>query len=127
MADGMKLLPSVMRFHGRDIVRVAMPGPPTWPSGPHGPAQTQLPIQPFYRSSGRNSRMPGHWLPFDGIHPQPWFIKDRFCDRKLKGSPLYRYGTEEYRAAGLMLDAMTIEPAAETEDIHAINKWLGLY
>lgn len=120
----MKLLPGVMRFHGRDIVRVEMPGPSL--GGVHG---HRLPWQPFYRSSGRNSRKPGAWLPFDGIVPFPdvWFDKARFCPDELEGTPLWRYGTEDYKTAGAMLAALTIEPAPETDDIHAINRWLRLY
>lgn len=125
----MKLLPGVMRYHERDIVRVEMPGPPMSPS------MEPLPHQPFYRSSGgRNSRRPGTWLPFDGILPLPnvWFDKSRFCRRTMKGTPLYRYGTLEYKAAGEMLDMLDAagaikKKATETTDIHAINRWLGLY
>lgn len=124
LALRMKLLPGVMRYEGRDIVRVEMPGPSL--GGQHG---HRLPWQPFYRSSGRNSRRPGLWLPFDGIAPLPdgpWFDKSRFC--KLgRANPLYRYGTEDYKTAGAMLDALTIEPAPETDDIHAINRWLRIY
>lgn len=119
----MKLLPGVMRYQERDIVRVEMPGPPMSPS------MVPLPHQPFYRSSGRNSRRPGTWVPFDGILPLPnvWFDKSRFCRRTMKGTPLYRYGTLEYKAAGMMLDMLDIEPAQETTDVDAINRWLGLY
>jgi hypothetical protein len=108
LALRMKLLPGVMRFHGRDIVRVEMPGPPAVVNDivPYGnssvsprPTVKQLPWQPFYRSSGRNSRKPGAWLPFDGIvpFPDPWFDKSRFCPDALEGTPLWRYGTEDYK------------------------------
>jgi hypothetical protein len=120
----MKLLPGVRRFHGRDIVRVEMPGPSL--GGQHG---HRLPWQPFYRSSGRNSGRPGAWLPFDGIvpFPDPWFDKSRFCHELEREDALYRYGTEDYKTAGEMLDGLTIEPARETDDIHAINHWLRIY
>jgi hypothetical protein len=68
-------------------------------------------------------------MPFDGIAPLPngpWFDKARFCELE-RTDPLYRYGTEDYKTAGGMLDAMTIEPAPETKDIHAINRWLRIY
>lgn len=129
----MKLLPGVMRYQERDIVRVEMPGPIIRGLNVAGDVAILLPHQPFYRSSGRSSRRPGAWLPFDGILPLPnvWFDKSRFCKRHLKGTPLYRYGTAQYKAAAEMLDMLdgagAIDPAPETTDIHAINRWLGLY
>jgi hypothetical protein len=125
----MKLLPGVMRFHGRDIVRVEMPGPLVSQIAPGCTVAMRLTHQPFYRSSGRNSGRAGSWLPFDGIvpFPDPWFDKSRFCHELQREGALYRYGTEDYKTAGEMLDALTIEPAPEIDDIHAINRWLGLY
>lgn len=112
----MKLLPGVMRFHGRDIVRVKMAGP------------GKMEVQPFYRSTGRNSGMPGKWLPFDGIVPvHIWFDKHRFCHGIQKDDPLYRYGEQHYKEAGAELDRSNIESPDNESGLHAINQWLGVY
>jgi hypothetical protein len=48
----MKISEEVYRVKDRDIIKV------TLPDGT---------VQPFYKSSGRNSGMKGTWLSFDGI------------------------------------------------------------
>ena len=54
-----------VRFRDRDVVAYDLDGVK----------------QPFYRSTGRNSGMPGVWLPFEGwapphpLAPKGWFIK----------------------------------------------------
>lgn len=115
----MKLIPKVRRFHGRDIVRVLLD------SGE---------IQPFYRSSGKNSRLPGAWLPFDGIQilritrhaEHTWMDKQRFTERPSlqEGTPLHRYGTDELKQISEALGSMDIAEG-QTHRAQAINKWLG--
>lgn len=101
------LIPGVIRFRGRDIVRVRM----------------GQDVQGFYRSSGRNSGMPGRWFPFDGLQPG-WFDKSRFCRRHQGcGHPLERYGEERYRLVGERLGSLAIPPASEVDEAF-VNVWL---
>ena len=85
-------------------------------------------VQPFYRSTGRNSGMPGTWLPFDGIvivGGRLWFNKRRFRDRD---DPQYhRYGTQYYKEISMYLGQLNIQPATlETENHNIINQFLEL-
>lgn len=50
-------------------------------------------FQPFYKSTGKNSQMPGEFLPFDGLDERfDWFIKTRFTYKAY--APIHRYGNE---------------------------------
>lgn len=99
-----RLLPGVKQSAGRDIVRVVF---------------DDGTMQPFYRSSGRNSKQAGKWFPFDGLWPFPypirgWFIKDRFGHDRLGNSDFYSSISD---ALGVMLPQATLEE---------VNEWLGL-
>jgi hypothetical protein len=70
-------------------------------------------LQPFYRSTGTWSGMPGVWLPFDGFggvvnnkFTPGWYRKNRFSqDEFAKGTPLHRFGSEENKALSDLLGA----------------------
>lgn len=101
-------------FRDRSIIRVTMAGGE---------------VQPFYRSTGRNSGMAGEWLPFDGLqlYPVEWFDKTRFSDvspETKRGGPLYRYGTAELKAASEALGHLTISKGRNAA-AQTINKWLA--
>ncbi len=84
-------------------------------------------IQPFYRSSGRNSGMPGVWLPFDGIAiiPYLWFDKERFCHKDLREKGLDRYGTLELKQISKILGELQISPAKiEIKSARLVNFYL---
>ena len=87
--------------------------------------------QPFYRSTGRNSRMPGRWFPFDGIMPtgpsKNWFIKDMFAEGIFgdRANPLYRYGGRpELKEIGDQLGQASIPKGREIADNVDVNKFL---
>lgn len=71
--------------------------------------------QGFYRSSGKNSDMPGVWLPFDGVgfHPGSglWFDKKRFATK----DKLHRFGTQQLKDISQELTNMNI-PSGEVVD-----------
>ena len=96
---------------GRDMVVVDVPN--------HGP-------QAFYRSTGKNSRKPGEWLPFDGISPirGGWFDKSRFTGSELS-EDMMRYGTPELKAMSERLTAMDIPEGQVIADQRDINAWLN--
>ncbi len=96
---------------GRDMVVVDVPN--------HGP-------QPFYRSTGKNSRKPGEWLPFDGISPLRggWFDKTRFTGSELS-EDMMRYGTPELKAMSERLTAMNIPEGQVIASQRDINAWLN--
>ena len=64
-------------------------------------------LQPFYRSTGENSGMPGRWLPFDGFGGPPsksWYRKDRYGQGEFaRGTPLHRFGSEENKTISDLL------------------------
>lgn len=72
--------------------------------------------QPFYRSSGHNSGLPGEWLPFDGLNayagciPSLWFDKDAYMQGmcRMRGHPLYRLGNEALADLSRQLKALNI-------------------
>lgn len=111
--EGMLLAPKIYRFHDRDIIRV------TLPSGE---------VQPFYRSTGKNSGKAGEWLPFDGLQlfPTSWFDKDRFTKGAGmgRGQELHRYGTHDLKIASEALGFMEIPEGVEAK-AQKINRWLG--
>jgi len=85
-------------------------------------------VQPFYRSSGRNSGMPGTWLPFDGIiitHEKPWFNKRRFCNNIPEH--LRRFGSDYYKLVSQHLDSLHLPYATTiTTDILQVNELFNL-
>lgn len=60
--------------------------------------------QPFYRSTGRSSKMPDRWLPFDGIRDDGWFIKHRFA----RNDKWHRIGNAALWVVGMLLLEMNI-------------------
>src|SRR5688572_27938273 len=107
----MKLLKGVLRIKDRDIIRVRL---------------SDGKLQPFYKSSGRNSGMKGRWLPFDGVlcfEGRPlWFDKGRFASPSF--TRLHRFGTQELKDISDKLGQMDI-PEGEETDCLEINNWLG--
>ena len=96
---------------GRDMVVVDVPN--------HGP-------QAFYRSTGKNSRKPGEWLPFDGISPirGGWFDKSRFTGNELS-EDMMRYGTPELKEMSERLTSMDIPEGQVIASQRDINAWLN--
>jgi len=79
--------------------------------------------QPFYRSSGYSSGMPGTWLPFDGVALEHiWFIKHRFAHqggRKYGG--WHRLGSPALWVVGKLLGELDIphgKPLDKPEDVN---------
>jgi len=97
--------PKVKRFGGRDIIWVEK-----------GDLR-----QGFYRSTGRNSRMPDVWLPFDGVGWifNYWFDKQRFCEN----CELVRYGNSELKEISDYLATLDI-PKGEVTKPYEINEFL---
>jgi hypothetical protein len=97
----------IKRFGGRDIIYVNL----------------KAYRQPFYRSTGCNSGMPGVWLPFDGIGFKYglWFDKTIYCRPY---SEIHRYGNQELWDISKKLSLLQI-PEGERTDPEQINIWLG--
>lgn len=104
----MKISKEVKRFGGRDIIYVEL----------------ETKRQPFYRSTGRNSGMPGTWLPFDGIGwlYSLWFDKTQYCHPFSEYRE--RYGTFELFQISQQLSLLNI-PKGENTDPEEINDWLS--
>jgi hypothetical protein len=105
----------VIRYKGRDIVRVTMPDGTT--------------VQPFYRSTGNNSRRAGAWLPFDGVGRDAQgelFLKERFSSGAMEdpAHPLHRLGSDEMKAVSERLGASDIKPGREVATPDEVNAWL---
>lgn len=98
-------MPGVIRFARRDIVRVMIDDI----------------VQAFYRSSGRNSNMPGAWLPFDGVTYYLWFDKSRFA----QPPELERFGTELNQQISLALSKIDIPEGEEFDYPVDVNLWIG--
>ncbi len=109
----------VLRCHERDIIRVKI---------------NEDYIQPFYRSTGRNSNLEGEWLPFDGLYvineQVAWFDKNRFvCNlggkyHNINHSCLHRYGTKELKFVSRELSKMSIPPGIPATGTQ-VNKFLN--
>lgn len=93
-----------IEFAGRLIVRIILP------SGY---------IQPFYRSSGYNSKMPGRFFPFDGFHCGV-FYKNRYC----RNIHLLRIGTKGLSDISLLLAKINFNTPKFTENAGDINIYL---
>jgi hypothetical protein len=104
-------------YGDRDIVKVS------FPDGR---------VQPFYKSSGRNSGMPETWFPFDGIsYPSmgmlEWFDKTKYCfSSNPKGvvMEMDRHGTYEFKKVGEWLSEQDIPKGKQTCPFE-IDEWLG--
>ena len=82
----------VFRYKDRDVVIINVPG-----VGPRA----------FYRSTGRNSLLPGRWFPVVGF-TETLFIKPK---EPGSGHPLHRYGGVRMRLIGDVLTHSDIPPA----------------
>lgn len=107
-------LADVRRFRGRDIVRVELPDGT---------------VQPFYRSTGRNSGQAGRWFPFDDVRESDaWFNKTRFSPGEMvePEHPLHRFGSEEMRAIADELGRAPVPAGADFayRDAAGVNHWL---
>lgn len=107
----------VYRVKGRDIIKVTLDNGKT---------------QPFYKSTGRNSRMEGVWLPFNGILTAMgrvvWFDKRGYRVPEDKEATIDRYGNELLKEISNKLAQINIPEGTEEEDINEIteiNRWLG--
>lgn len=97
----------VKRYANRDIIVVSLPSDV---------------LQPFYRSTGQNSGMPGVWLPFDGLsHGGTWFHKQRFTSPTL--GPLNGFGTDQLKTVSAQLADRAI-PRGEDMGWQEINAWM---
>lgn len=90
-----RIVSPVFRGSGRDFLVV----------------ETSVGRQGFYRSSGKSSRMPGQWLPFDEqfehdlVYGKGWFNKGEYIRPE---DPLDRFGSEEFRAISDALTGLNI-------------------
>lgn len=93
-------------------------------------------VQPFYRSTGKNSGKKEVWLPFDGVlsiiykegefEIPVWFDKSSYTVRNEDGtkSELNRYGTVELMELSAHLGTMKIAQGEEALP-SVVNKFLG--
>ena len=83
--------------------------------------------QGFYRSTGHNSKMPGKWLPFDGIMNigfcRNWFDKTEYCIPKVQAD-LNRFGTVILMKWSSELEVMALPPGKFATP-RQINRFLG--
>ena len=114
--DKFKLYRSDLIFRGRDFVVLKF--------------KKNNKIQPFYRSTGRNSGKPDTWFPFDGIidkgYGRLWFNKRRF----IVDGELDRYGTEQHRLISNHLAELNIERGhldVDYPDYEKVNQELGIH
>lgn len=80
--------------------------------------------QGFYRSSGRNSGMPGKWLPFDGVAllmGSTWFDKENY----LGVGEYFRVGSAKLLAASLELGSLDIPAGRVLSSPVEVNEFLG--
>jgi hypothetical protein len=104
-----------IRYKGRDIIRVPL---------------SDGTIQPFYRSTGNNSKRAGEWFPFDGVGADEQgelLLKSRFASGAMEDTVhlLHRFGSEEMKAVSERLGAADIKPGGEVATPDEVNKWLG--
>jgi len=90
--------------------------------------------QAFYQSSGRNSKMPKTWLPFDGFAPPSpwspcgWFDKARFvCKYHSCDIPpeLNRYGTELLKDISRRMAKRKINNLRDVTDPAEVNRFIN--
>lgn len=100
---------NVVRFASRDIILYIL--------GDGTP-------QPMYRSTGRNSGMPGTWLPFDGIvYNGTWFDKTRYCT-PVAPAEFQRFGNQQLKDISQELAGRSI-PTGEEMSWQEVNRFLG--
>lgn len=84
-------------------------------------------VQPFYKSTGRHSKMPDVWLPFDGADIyRNWFVKDRYIVKDEYGNnlPLHRFGSELIKEISDFLSVIDTSSAKVVEYIIEVNHYL---
>ena len=94
--------------------------------------------QAFYRSTGKNSKMPNQWLPFDGIrisddYKMPgsraggkgWVDKAAF--QRNQGDELDRFGKADLKRMSEKLTKMNLpcEDARVVDNLEEINSWIN--
>ena len=84
--------------------------------------------QGFYRSDGTNSGMPGRWLPFDE-YTAGQINKFDYTQRPglEKGTPLHRFGSEEYRSISDELTNANIPEGAPLRSGEHLNQILDFF
>jgi hypothetical protein len=107
----MRVHKEVLKIKGRDIIKVTV---------------DNKFVQPFYRSTGRNSKKPNEWLPFDGVMAYGeipiWMDKDKYANKE--NPELNRYGTEQLKEISKKLGQLDIPQGTEALPSE-INIWLG--
>lgn len=84
-------------------------------------------IQPFYKSTGTASGMPGTWFPFDGAEPSYlWFRKDRYKVKNDKNEnlPLHRYGSGRLKELSDWLAVLDTTKACKVDTLTEVNLYL---
>lgn len=80
-------------------------------------------IQPFYKSSGRNSNMPDTWLPFDGGHScLNWFVKNRY--KNDIDQSLHRFGSKKLKEISEFLVKIDVSSAQKVYNLYEVNNYL---
>lgn len=89
--------------------------------------ETSLGRQGFYRSTGNNSGMPGAWLPFDemGANVNKWGYTEMAGFPE--GTPLHRFGNEEFQSISNELGNMDIPTGAPLESGEHANDILDFF
>ncbi len=108
----MKINNRILRFADRDIILIEFD---------NGNKQS------MYRSTGRNSAMPGTWLPFDGIaYSGRWFDKSKYVTYHNSNVPhhLERFGTLELKQLSEQLGKIDISIGEEV-DFPIVNEFLS--
>lgn len=103
-----KISRTTLRFADRDVVVVTIDGK----------------RQGFYRSSGRNSGLPGEWLPFDGLALNGWFDKSRFIRRDVGEIWLHRFGTPEMMQLSADLAPKLSKRRGVESSAYRVNRFL---
>jgi len=88
---------------------------------------TSLGRQGFYRSTGNNSGMPGTWLPFDemGANVNKWGYTEMAGFQE--GTPLFRFGNQEFRNISAELGQMDIPMGAPVQNGEHMNDILDFF
>lgn len=100
-----------IEFHGRVVIKILVDDK----------------IQPFYKSSGRNSGKPGIWFPFDGVDVDAcWFKKDRYIKAGASEEDLrlHRYGNNKLLEISRALNKIDIISTSEVYTLADVNQYL---
>lgn len=109
LKNGITIGDTIYRYADRDIILVTM-------------VEADR-LQPMYRSSGKNSAMPGTWLPFDGISCNGrWFNKRRYVTPQVP-TEFERFGNQELKDLSRALGEVDI-PVGKVASWQVINEFL---